>query len=87
MNTSFEREYAKYSNDVDAEFAFPIELSDYKEFAYNFYLLALEDVRKEVEKRRVEVNSYKSTSENDAYYDGLYDEDGYILRLIDNLTK
>ena len=37
----FEKEYAKYSNDIDAEYAFPIDLADYKEFAKHFYELGL----------------------------------------------
>lgn len=37
----FEEEYAKYSNDINAEYAFPIDLADYKEFAKHFFELGL----------------------------------------------
>jgi hypothetical protein len=37
----FEKEYAKYSNDIDAEYAFPIDLADFKEFAKHFFELGL----------------------------------------------
>jgi len=37
----FEKEYAKYSNDIDAEYAFPIDLADFKDFAKHFFELGL----------------------------------------------
>lgn len=38
----FETEYAKFSNDPDAlDYAFPIDLADYKDFARHFYELGL----------------------------------------------
>lgn len=43
----FETEYAKFSNDPDAlDYTFPIDLSDYKDFARHFYELGL-NARKE----------------------------------------
>lgn len=43
----FETEYAKFSNDTDAlDYAFPIDLADYKDFARHFYELGL-NARKE----------------------------------------
>lgn len=43
----FETEYAKFSNDPDAlDYAFPIDLADYKDFARHFYKLGL-NARKE----------------------------------------
>ena len=35
----FEIEYAKFSNDPEADFAFPIDLADYKDFARHFFEL------------------------------------------------
>lgn len=36
----FETEYAKFTNDPDElEYAFPIDLADYKDFAYHFFEL------------------------------------------------
>lgn len=44
---NFEKEFAKFSNDPDAEdYAFPIDLADYKDFARHFYELGLK-ARKE----------------------------------------
>lgn len=38
----FETEYAKFSNDTDAlDYAFPIDLADYKDFARHFFELGL----------------------------------------------
>lgn len=37
----FDKEYSKFSNDPDADHAFPIDLSDYREFAYHFFELGL----------------------------------------------
>lgn len=46
----FETEYAKFSNDPDAlDYAFPIDLADYKDFARHFYELGL-NARKEENK-------------------------------------
>lgn len=46
----FETEYAKFSNDPDAlDYAFPIDLADYKDFARHFYNLGL-NARKEENK-------------------------------------
>lgn len=43
----FETEYAKFTNDPDElEYAFPIDLADYKDFALHFYELGL-NARKE----------------------------------------
>lgn len=43
----FEIEYAKFSNDTDAlDYAFPIDLADYKDFARHFYELG-RNARKE----------------------------------------
>ena len=43
----FETEYAKFTNDPDElEYAFPIDLADYKDFARHFYELGL-NARKE----------------------------------------
>ena len=43
----FETEYAKFSNDPDAlDYAFPIDLADYKDFAHHFYEFGL-NARKE----------------------------------------
>ena len=43
----FETEYAKFSNDTDdLDYAFPIDLADYKYFARHFYELGL-NARKE----------------------------------------
>ena len=40
----FEEEFAKFSNNTDAEeYAFPIDLADYKEFARHFYELGKND--------------------------------------------
>lgn len=44
---NFETEYAKFTNDPDElEYAFPIDLADYKDFARHFYDLGLK-ARKE----------------------------------------
>lgn len=43
----FETEYAKFSNDTDAQYPFPIDLSDYREFALHFYELGKHNARKE----------------------------------------
>jgi len=37
----FEKEYAKFSNEPEADFAFPIDLADYKDFALHFFELGL----------------------------------------------
>lgn len=43
----FDKEFAKFSNDPDAmDYAFPIDLADYKDFARHFYELGL-NARKE----------------------------------------
>ena len=42
----FEKEYAKFSNEPEADFAFPIDLADYKDFARHFFELGL-NARKE----------------------------------------
>ena len=40
----FEEEFAKFSNNPDAEeYAFPIDLADYKDFARHFYELGKND--------------------------------------------
>lgn len=41
VSEEFENHYAKYSNDIDAEYPFPIDISDYKEFAKDFYNLGI----------------------------------------------
>ena len=51
----FETEYAKFSNDTDAlDYAFPIDLADYKDFARHFYELGLKA------KRDVDLGNYIS---------------------------
>lgn len=46
-DVDFETEYAKFSNDPDAlDYAFPIDLADYKDFAHHFYELG-RNARKE----------------------------------------
>jgi len=45
----FETEYAKFTNDPDAmEYAFPIDLADYKDFARHFYELGIYEMRKRI---------------------------------------
>ena len=46
----FKQHYAKYSNDIDAEYAFPIDLSDYEGFAKEFYDLGREYQREQIKK-------------------------------------
>jgi hypothetical protein len=43
----FNDEYSKFSNDPDAmDYAFPIDLSDYKDFAKHFFELGLKAAQK-----------------------------------------
>lgn len=37
LEEAFESEFAKFSNDPDAFYAFPIDLADYKDFAHHFF--------------------------------------------------
>lgn len=40
LDEAFEKEYSKFSNDTDAgDYALPIDLTDYKDFALHFYEL------------------------------------------------
>ena len=42
----FNDEYSKFSNDPDAmDYAFPIDLSDYKDFAKHFFELGLNHIK------------------------------------------
>jgi len=42
----FNDEYSKFSNDIDADYAFPIDLADYKDFAKHFFELGLNKIQK-----------------------------------------
>lgn len=39
QEVEFEKEYAKFSNEPEVDFAFPIDLADYKDFALHFFEL------------------------------------------------
>lgn len=77
MNTideNFEQHFAKYSNDIDAEYAFPIDLSDYKDFALEFYKLGLKVGAEQQKEQMVDKacewlgNNY-SAYDSDSHYD------------------
>ena len=47
LNNVFNDEYSKFSNDIDAmDYAFPICLADYRDFAKHFFKLGLKAAQK-----------------------------------------
>ena len=54
----FDREFSKFSNDVDAEHPFPICVDEYKDFARHFYELGRQSKPKVGEDLKTEAKKY-----------------------------
>ena len=57
----FDREFSKFSNDVDAEHPFPICVDEYNDFARHFYELGRQSKPKVSEDLETEIERYLST--------------------------